>query len=133
MDIFICVIIYYYIKFETPSNSSSLKWLAWENMVKPKSMGGLGLRALREFNLAMLAKKDWRLLNDTMSLSYRILKSKYFPNSDFLHPSIGPNANPNVTWRSIMKAQHLLREGCRKRVGNGTSIDVWKDSVPYPP
>ena len=30
-------------------------------------------------------------------------------------------------WRSLLKARELLEEGIKKRVGDGKSIDIWKD------
>ena len=32
------------------------KWLCWEKLCQPKSVGGLGFKSLRNFNLAMLGK-----------------------------------------------------------------------------
>lgn len=98
--------------WKSSAYSKGLKWMAWENMTHAKEAGGLGLRTLRDFNLAMLAKQGWRLLTETTSLSYRLLKAKYFQNKDFLHASIHPNDYPSFTWSSIMKAQHLIRDGC---------------------
>ena len=35
--------------------------------------------------------------------------------------------NPSYTWRSLMAAQNLVKEGLRWRMGNGASIHVWED------
>lgn len=96
-------------------------------MVGPRFMGGLGYRALHEFNLAMLAKQGWRLMTNTNSLVYSVLKAKYFRDTDFMNARLSSCSNPSFTWRSVMKAQHLLFQGCRKRVGDGLCIDVWHD------
>jgi hypothetical protein len=65
----------------------------------------------------MLAKQGWRLLSDPMSLCARVLKAKYFPNTDVLH--VEPVDGMSYSWRSILKGIKLLKEGVIKRVGNG--------------
>jgi hypothetical protein len=61
-----------------------IHWLRWEKMMKPKSEGGLGFRDIYAFNLEMLAKQSWSLIQDPDSLCSRILKAKYFPSSSCL-------------------------------------------------
>lgn len=68
-----------------------VKWMAWEKLCRPKAKGGLGLRRLKEFNLAMLAKQGWRILNNSNSLVAEVMKAKYFPNLDFLNAQMGSN------------------------------------------
>ena len=59
------------------------------------------------------------------SLLYRIFKAKYFPQTDFVHASLGNN--PSCTWRSIMAAQYLVKQGIRWNVRNGNSIRISGD------
>ena len=64
-------------------------WVAWEDVNKPKYMGGLGFRGTKLFNLALLAQQAWRSLADPSLLSARVLKAVYFPNSGFLDADHG--------------------------------------------
>ncbi|GLT80072.1 hypothetical protein SLA2020_515330 [Shorea laevis] len=102
-----------------------IHWMEWRKLAIPKKMGGLGFRALHEFNLAMLGKQGWRLLVNPESLVARLLKAKYYPRSDFLHAELKPSCS--FTWRSICSASTLLKQGCRRLIGDGRSTDIWND------
>jgi hypothetical protein len=49
--------------------------------------GGLGLRDVEVFNLAMLAKQVWRFIQHPESLVATVMREKYFPNGSFMKAS----------------------------------------------
>jgi hypothetical protein len=53
-------------------------------MTQPKFVGGLGFRYIELFNLALLARQDWRIMQDPSTLSAKILKAVYFSTTSFL-------------------------------------------------
>ena len=73
----------------------------------------------------MLAKQVWRLLKDQSSLFYRVFKAKYFPKGSILEASA---ANGSYAWQSILKARKVISMGMRWRIGDGKSIDIYKDN-----
>ncbi|KAL8126011.1 hypothetical protein AgCh_013344 [Apium graveolens] len=79
-------------------SGKGIRWLSWERMCTAKEGGGLGFKELNKFNIAMLAKQGWRLLNNQNPLVTSIMKAKYFPNCDFLQAKLG--VNPSYMWRS---------------------------------
>ena len=85
-------------------------------------MGFMGFRDLQAFNLAMLAKQGWWMLEEPSSLMARVYKAKYFPNCDVRGASIG--SNPSYAWRSIHKSLEVLKQGTRWRVGNNKLIHI---------
>ena len=88
-------------------------------------MGGIGFRDMLLFNQSLLCKQGWRLLQNSNTLAYHVLKAKYFPDTDFLKADMG--TNPSLTWRSICSTQSILERGIMWRVGNGKSIGIWED------
>ncbi|KAA3476740.1 reverse transcriptase [Gossypium australe] len=87
--------------------------------------GGLRFRNMSQFNIAMLTKQGWRLINHPNSLLAKVLKAKYFPRSDFFNAQLGNS--PSLTWRSIWAAKGLLHSGMGWRLGRGTGILLWDD------
>ena len=101
-------------------------WVAWDLMTRPKSLGGLGFRDIEIFNLALLSRQIWRLLNDPSSLSAQILKASYFPQCTVLEAQLGPH--PSQVWRSILDGRDIITQGAIRRIGDGTTTNIWQHS-----
>ncbi|XP_027175089.1 uncharacterized protein LOC113774685 [Coffea eugenioides] len=82
-------------------------------------------RELHEFNLALLAKQLWRILTKPNLLMSKIMRARYFKGiSIWRTKSVGAES---WCWKSLLQAKCLLEEEVRKQVGNGKSINIWKD------
>jgi hypothetical protein len=92
----------------------------------PKSLGGMGFRDFVLFNQAMLGKQAWRPLSEPTSLCARVLKGRYFPDTNFLS-AVKPRSS-SYTWRSILFGHDLLVRGLSWGVGNGERIRALGDS-----
>lgn len=105
--------------------------MRWDKLSHAKSRGGLGFRDFISFNQALVAKQRWRLLQFPNSLVSKVLRARYYKNSDFLHASLG--SNPSFVWRSILWDRQVIKAGIRWRIGNGQSILMYKDNwLPRP-
>lgn len=79
-------------------------WKAWDRITRSKGCGGLGFKDYRLFNQALLARQDWRLLDNLDSLCVRVLKAKYFPNGSLtdtphsvaMHPRDGEESSMDL-------------------------------------
>ncbi|XP_050207594.1 uncharacterized mitochondrial protein AtMg00310-like [Mercurialis annua] len=81
-------------------------WVSWNTICKSKKVGSLGFRNLRAFNLAMLAKHAWRLIQNPVSLCARVFKAKYYPNDVFLRAT--PRRGASFVWQSIMEGKKVI-------------------------
>ena len=100
-------------------------WMEWENIIKPKAMGGLGFKDYRLFNQALLAKQAWRLLDRPDSLCARLIKARYYPSGQLLD-TVFPGTGLEV-WKGILHGLEQIKKGGIWRVGNGTKIRTWRD------
>ncbi|XP_019166703.1 PREDICTED: uncharacterized protein LOC109162456 [Ipomoea nil] len=68
-----------------------IHWIAWDKLCLPKKYGGLGLKDLKAFNVALLGKQAWRLLTNTESLVSKVYKARYYPRHSFMEAELGNN------------------------------------------
>jgi hypothetical protein len=58
--------------------------LAWSNLCRPLSEGGLRFRSFERFNEAMIAKLAWWVLSGRDSFCVKVLRAKYHVGSEWL-------------------------------------------------
>ncbi|XP_062151894.1 uncharacterized mitochondrial protein AtMg00310-like [Alnus glutinosa] len=101
-------------------NITKAAWMRWDSMGKSKSSNGMGFRDLEVFNLALLAKQGWGLVQQPKSMVATILRDKYYRGGEFMHASLG--RNPSYAWKSSFKAREVLERDLVWRVGNGNKL-----------
>ena len=67
------------------------------------------------FNLAMLARQSWRLVQQPDSLCARLLKAKYWPKGNLWDVREGPGIS--YTWRSLVRGLRAMEKGIIWRIG----------------
>lgn len=112
--------------WESNTGKKKMCWLSWDKLTKPKGMGGLGLKDIQTFNIALLAKLPWRMLTNPNCLLARVLLGKYCHKATLLNVSLVKGASHG--WTSILAGRDLLKQHLGRAVGDGTEIKVWKDS-----
>lgn len=92
----------------------------------------MGFRYIHAFNLAMLTKQAWHLIQGGHSLFFRVYKAHYFPTCSFMEASLG--SNPSYVWRSLLEARELIKAATVWKEDDGKSIKLedhrW---LPHPP
>ena len=100
-------------------------WRKWKQIAIPKSEGGMGFRDFELFNQAMLAKQGCRLLSNPDSLCARVLRGKYYNDTDLM--SARKKRNASHIWNAILHGREALKLGLIKHVGDGSSVRIWED------
>lgn len=114
------------------TDQRKIHWKSWAGLCVPKERGGLGFWDLHAFNLSLLAKQGWHILENPGSLIAPIYKARYFPQSSFLEAH--DPVFPSYSWRSIWPTRDLLLQGMRWQIGSGTEITTWREPwIPKPP
>lgn len=98
----------------------------WGTVTKAKQDGGMGLRNMRDMNIAFLAKVGWRLIYQKNELWARVITAKYMRKEGDVHRFKEKHGSLNL-WKGICKAKRILNDGIRKIVRSGKDTCFWTD------
>uniref|UniRef100_A0A2N9GG55 RNase H type-1 domain-containing protein n=1 Tax=Fagus sylvatica TaxID=28930 RepID=A0A2N9GG55_FAGSY len=88
-------------------DKKKMHMVGWDKICQPKKDGGLGLYSSKPRNLALLAKLNWRLIDEKDSLWAKTLLAKYCP--DGIRWVIG-NGHSTSFWHDTWVGNEPLRE-----------------------
>ena len=109
-----------------------LAWKSWDKLCRSKYHGGLGFRAAKKINEALIAKLTWMVVSKRVSPCMNALRSKYKVNEDWLNSELMKYTCN--TWKAVERMKSFVKNGACFLVGDGTFIDVWKEPwVPWLP
>lgn len=97
----------------------------WNEVCAHKTKGGLGLRKAVDFNMALLAKLAWQVLNCPEKLWVKVIHDKYIKNGNFFTAPVPSHSS--WSWRSIVKRRVVIKLGGSWRIGNGKSLNFLFD------
>jgi len=113
------------------SDQSKISWIRWDTVYLPKERGGLGIKDINSFNLALLGKWKWHLLRNQGELWAKVVESKYGGWRGL--EEVGRAANESAWWKDLKKVAiqsyqgRALQDGFRWKVGVGDKIKFWED------
>jgi len=111
-------------------DNRSIPWVSWGNICKPTEEGGLGIKDIRKFNYALMAKWKWRLMSDEKGKWKDILESKYMVTSG--NSQVRP-CNQSWWWRDLEKickdgnGVGWFQQAVTWNVKSGDSVRFWED------
>ena len=113
-------------------NEKKIHWINWNKLCSPKNKGGIGFWDIHAFNLAMLAKQAYSLIQGSHSLFYKVYKARYFPFCSFMEAELG--SNPSFVWRSLLQARELITACFAWKIGDGEIVGIESHKwLPRPP
>lgn len=107
-------------------DGNRLHLVSWNEVCKPKHLGGLGINRIRETNRALLSKWLWRFSQDGDSLWRQVIANKYGVVNDW-ETETSTRPYGCGCWRAIMKTAEDFKRGTEFEIGSGSRIRFWKD------
>ncbi|XP_060969747.1 uncharacterized mitochondrial protein AtMg00310-like [Cannabis sativa] len=98
--------------------------IKWDSLCCPKAMGGLGFRKMEHMNSALLAKLAWQVATDFDTPWVKCFKAKYCRRNSFW--SVESKGYDSATWKGILHAREIIRNGSITLVGSGADVDIWE-------
>lgn len=100
--------------------------VAWEVVCLPKREGGLGIRRLHDFNVALMAVHIWNLLAHKESLWVKWMHMYKIKNRNFWE--IPCRGNLSCSWRKMLQIRPIVRRHFWYRIGSGNTVSAWYDN-----
>ncbi|GKV37224.1 hypothetical protein SLEP1_g45281 [Rubroshorea leprosula] len=113
-----------------------INWVSWVKVCKKREDGGLGVRDLRKFNMALMGKWWGRLAENKEGLWKRVVAGKYGEGGGhWLDWIKGYRGVGSLWWRDVCCLDKIdrgragwLMEGFKTKLGDGKSISFWWDN-----
>ncbi|GLU01659.1 hypothetical protein SLE2022_189580 [Rubroshorea leprosula] len=117
------------------AGEKKINWVKWEQVCKVKKQGGLGVKDLRKFNIALLGKWWGRLVMAEKGLWKKVIEEKYGRVGDPSFNWLRENINFGSSWwRDLSRLNDIedekkdwLVDGLELILGEGVDISFWWD------
>ncbi|GKV16244.1 hypothetical protein SLEP1_g26913 [Rubroshorea leprosula] len=111
-----------------------IAWVKWDNICKSKLEGGIGVKELSKFNLALLGKWRWRLLVEKEALWKQVLEAKYRMDRRIAWEGGKWRGSVSKWWKELWELDGAIggregwfKEGVVKKVGEGKDTLFWHE------
>lgn len=99
----------------------SYSLVSWSKVCRPKKLGRLGVRKLKEVNMALLCKIGLYLETHINLPWVRAVKVKHFPSTTLMK-AVGKQSD-SWYWKGFLSIRSVLTKGIWLKVGKGNNIN----------
>ncbi|GJQ95758.1 putative RNA-directed DNA polymerase [Tanacetum coccineum] len=94
--------------------------VSWDDVCLPKCEGGLGIRKLADFNIALMSAHIWNILTHKETLWVRWIHAYKLKTRSFWD-------NVSWGWRKLLTIRSIIRPFIWFELGNGCKASAWFD------
>ncbi|XP_071714436.1 uncharacterized protein [Rutidosis leptorrhynchoides] len=98
----------------------------WNEVCRPKVKGGLGIKNLHTWNIALMSKHAWNIVSDKNSIWAKWVKKVKLKKRNFW--DFKAAVDSCWSWKKIMQNRELIAKFIVKRIGNGSHTSAWFDN-----
>lgn len=99
--------------------------VTWEIVCLPKNEGGLGIRSLEKWNIALMTTHIWNSLMRKDSLWVNWINEYRLKECSFWQVRI--RADADWGWRKLLRIRDTIRPCIYSRLGDGLNTSAWFD------
>jgi hypothetical protein len=103
-----------------------LSLLAWANICKPKSLGGIGIRSMEDMNNSLLARLGWKMVSNQPHLWVDSLRGKYLKHGVYFLTAPF-NSVSFWLWKGLQKNRKVVEKGACISISSGQNVDIWNN------
>nr|XP_043625578.1 uncharacterized protein LOC122597003 [Erigeron canadensis] len=100
--------------------------VCWDGVCLPKEEGGLGIRKLRPFNVALFSVHIWNILMNKKSLWVKWIHTNKLRGMSFWN--VPYRGNLSWSWRKMLQIRPIIRQFIWVNIGDGALTNVWYDN-----
>ncbi|GKB39606.1 hypothetical protein Tco_0884548 [Tanacetum coccineum] len=100
--------------------------IKWANICKPEIEGGLGIKSLATWNITLISKHVWNIINKKDSLWVRWVHMYKLKGRNFW--DIPKKEGSSWSWKKILRYRWMFQKHIIHRIGNGMDTSLWFDN-----
>nr|GEY33258.1 hypothetical protein [Tanacetum cinerariifolium] len=99
--------------------------VAWKDICKPKSQGGLGLKSAHFWNEALMVKHLWNIISRKISIWVRWVNIYWLKGRCIWDAELSKGYS--WSWKNLLDLRGKVKRFVYVKIGNGMDYNIWFD------